>query len=175
MAAVGWSLAAYCSVYDLTADRKWLEEALKLFNANVVPVWKKRGPFLHDAANQFRSQDYVKEDMRYCYAITAFCELHRRTKDEQVLKLLKEGCEKPFPDSFFDAPLFLSDLYAYVGWQTKNPDLVRKGAEAFAQSFPASKSPPVYLPNNTTWSRTSATTLRSGHLLQYVSWKSKGK
>jgi hypothetical protein len=174
MAAVGWSLAAYCSVYDLTGDRKWLDEALKLFNAYVVPVWKKRGPFLHDAANQSRSQDYVKEDMRYCYAITAFCELHRRTRDEQVLKLLKEGCEQKFPDSFFEAPLFLSDLYAYVGLETRSPDLVRRGAEAFAQSFPASKNPPVYMPN-TTWSRNAATTLRSGHLLQYAAWKQKEK
>ncbi|MHC4917167.1 MAG: hypothetical protein ACYTGB_16935 [Planctomycetota bacterium] len=175
MAANAWSLAAYCAAYDLTADRKWLDRAMALFNANVVPVWKKRGPFLHDPARQFRSQDYVKEDMRYCYAITAFCELHRRTGDAQVMKLLKEGCGRPFPESFFQAPLFLSDLYGYVGHRTGNPELVRKGAAAFARSFPASKNPPVYMPKNTTWSRTSATILRSGHLLQFASWKRNGR
>jgi len=171
MSAIGWSISAYCAMYDLTADKQWLEEARKLFTGNVCPVWKKQGPFLFDPSRQWEGQDYSKEDMKYCYAITAFCELHRRTGDAQVLALLKEGCEKTFPDTFFDGPLFLSDLYAYVGYQTKNPDLLRKAADAFASTFPASKCPPTFQPNNTTWSFMTATKLRTGHLLQYACWK----
>ena len=174
MAANAWSMSAYCAMYQLTADRKWLDEALALFHAHVVPKWKRLGPFLHDPANQIRSQDYVQEDMKYCYAIAPLCELHHLTGDETLFKLLKEGCEKPFPDSFFEAPLFLSDLFAYVGHKTRNEDYIRRAADLFAQSFPESRCPPVFLPNNSIWSRTSAMTLRTGHLLQYAWWKLKG-
>jgi hypothetical protein len=173
MAAVGWGIDSYNTMYDLTADRKWLDEGLKLFNTCVVPKWKGSGPHLHEGGNaQIQSQDYLQEDQKYCVAIDPLCELHRRTNDENVLKLLKEGCEKPFPDdSFFEAPRFLADLYAYVGMKTATPDLLSKAADLYAESFAESKCPPVYLPDNSTWSRTSALTLRTGHILQYAHWK----
>jgi len=171
MAANGWGIQSFCSLYDLTADRKWLEEAMKLFNANVTERWKACGPFLHDPLNQFRSQSYVKEDQGYCLAIQPLCELHVRTGDENVMKLLKEGCEKPFPESFYSAPMFLADQYAYVGLKTGNAELLKKAATSFAAAFPASKCPPVFLPKNSVWAETSAMTLRAGHLLQYACWK----
>ncbi len=174
MAANGWAMNTYCALYDLTADRKWLDEALKLFNANVVPKWKALGPHLHDGNNQIQSQDYVKEDVKYCHAIVPLCELQRRTGDETVMKLLKEGCEKPFPDSFFEAPRFLADLFAYVGMKEGKADYLETAADLFAQSFPESKCPPVFLPNNSTWSRDAGMTLRVGHILQYAWWKAGG-
>ena len=174
MAANAWSMSSYCAMYDLTGERKWLDEALALFNKHVVPKWKDLGPFLHDPTHQIRSQDYIQEDMKYCYSLQAFCELHHLTGDEDLFKLLKEGCETEFPESFFDAPFFLSDLYAYVGYKTNNEELIRRAPDLLAASFPESKCPPVYLPENTTWSRTSAMMLRTGHILQYVHWKLQG-
>jgi len=171
ISAIGFSISADCAMYDLTTDKQWLEEAKKLFVNLIVPLWKRHGPFLYDAANQWVGQDYAKADMKYCLSITAFCELHRRTNDPQLFAMLKEACEKPFPDSFYDGPLYLSDLYAYVGLQSKNPDLLNKAAKAFADTFPTSKCPPTYQPNNTAWSRTTITMLRTGNLLQYVWWK----
>ncbi len=138
-------------------------------------MWKNYGPFLHDPNDQIRGQDYQQEDQKYCYAIVPFCELHHRTGDETVMKLLKEGCAKPFPDSFFEAPRFLSDLYAYVGLKTGSAELVARGAESFAQAFPESKCPPVFLAGNSTWSRDAAMMLRTGHLLQYANWKAPKK
>jgi hypothetical protein len=173
MAANAWSMDSYSAMYKLTADRKWLDEALGLFNAHVVPTWKSLGPFLHDPAGQIQSQDYIQSDMKYCYSIASFCELHHLTGDETLFNLLKEGCDKPFPNSFFEAPIYLADLYAYVGYTTKNQDDLKKAAESFAAGFPMSKSPPVFLPDNGTWSRMAAMTLRTGHLLQYGWWKSK--
>jgi hypothetical protein len=174
MAANGWGITSFCAMYDLTADRKWLDEGLKLFNTNVTAKWKALGPFLHDGAHQIQSQDYIKEDMKYCYAIIPLCELHHRTGDENVMKLLKAGCEKKFPDSFYEAPRYLSDLYGYVGLKTGNAELIAKGADCFAQGFPESKCPPVFLAGNSTWSRDSAMMLRTGHLLQYALWKKPG-
>jgi len=171
MAANAWSMNSYCAMYRLTADKKWLDEALGLFTAHVVPKWKSQGPFLHDPARQIQQQDYIQEDMKYCHSLASFCELHHLTGDETVFKLLTEGCEKPFPDSFFEAPLFLADLYAYVGLKKQNPEYLVKAADSFGAGFPMSKCPPVYLPDNGTWSRMAAMTLRTGHLLQYAFWK----
>jgi hypothetical protein len=171
MATNAWSISCFCAMYDLTADKQWLDEAMKLFNSHVTAKWKSLGPHLHDGANQIQSQDYIQTDLKYCCAIVPLCELHHLTGDATVFKLLQEGCEKPFPDSFFEAPRFLSDLFAYVGMKSGKPEYLEASADLFAQSFPESKCPPVFLPNNSTWSRTAAMTLRTGHILQYVHWK----
>lgn len=171
MAAIGWSLDAYGAMYDLTGDKAWLDEALKLFHTHVLALRKEHGPHLFNPDAQVRYQDYMEEDIKYCYAIQFLCELHHRTGDEGVLGLLKEGCEKKFPSTFFDAPIFLSGLYAYVGRATGNKDYLAKAADLFAEGFPESKSPPVFLPDNSVWSRQAAMMLRTGHLLQYACWK----
>ena len=171
MAANAWAISSCCALYDLTADKKWLDEALGLFRTNVAEKRKHHGPFLHDPTYQIQGQSYIQDDAKYCCAIGPFCDLHRHTGDEAVLKLLTEGCEKEFPESFFEAPLFLADLYAYVGHRTGKAVYLKKAADLFAQGFPESKSPPVFLPDNSTWSRQSAMMFRAGHLLQYAHWK----
>lgn len=173
MAVNGWSMASYGAMYGLTADKKWLEEATGLFHTNVVAKWKALGPFLHDGAGQIASQDYIKDDIRYCYSLQSLCELHHLTGDEKMMELLLAGCQKEFPPSFFDAPFFLSTLYAYVGHKTGNAEYVKRAAELFAEGFPESKSPPVYLPDNSTWTRQAGMMLRTGHILQYANWKKK--
>lgn len=171
MAANTESIDNYLAMYDLTADRKWVDEAMKLFNTNVTAKWKAQGPFLHDADNQIQSQDYVKDDMKYCYSIDSLCRLADCTGDEKVTKLLVEGSENEFPPTYFEAPLFLADLYGYVALKTGNKELLAKAADMFSRGFPESRCPPVYRPGNTTWSRHAAMTLRTGHWLQYAAWK----
>ncbi len=170
MAANGWTIESFCAAYDLTADRRWLDEALKLFNGNVLNKRKSHGPHLHAAGKaQIFGQDYLKEDEEYCHAIAPLCLLHRHTGDAGVLKLLTEGCEVPFPqDSYFSAPVYLAGLFAYVGSATDRPEYLKKAADLFAQGFPESKCPPVFLPDNKTWSARSAMILRAGWLLQYT-------
>lgn len=173
MAAVAQAISSYNAMYRLTGKRQWLDDSLAMFNTYVVPKWKELGPFLHDAAHQIQSQDYVQDDMKYCYSIATFCDLHLLTGDENVFKMLQQGCEKEFPESFYEAPLYLADLYAYVGLKANKPEYLAKAAEAFATGFPESKCPPVFLRDNSTWSRTSAMMLRTGHVLQYSFWKRK--
>lgn len=160
-------------MYALTADRRWLDEALSLFTRHIVPVWQRQGPYLHNPADQFRGQGYAKEDIKYCYSIAMLCQLHHLTGDANVLKLLTEGAEGEYSsESFFEAPIFLSGLHAYVGWKTGSREQLARGAERFAEGFPESKCPPCYIPNNSTWSWQSAMYLRSGHILQTAFWKS---
>ena len=163
------SIFSYCAVYDLTADRTWLHEALKLFGTYVVAKWKAHGPHLHER-NQIRSQDYTRDDAKYCYSIQAFCELHHRTGDAKLLELLKAGCDTEFPENFFDAPLFLANLHAYVALKTGDKATLAKAVEHWITAFPESKCPPVYQPGNSQWSRRKAMLLRTAHLLQYAYW-----
>jgi hypothetical protein len=164
------SIFAYTAMYDLTADAKWLDKSLELFRSYVVPKWERHGPHLH-ARDQIRSQDYIRDDVKYCYSIQAFCELHRHTRDDKLFELLKAGCDREFPENFFDAPLFLADLCAYVGLRTGEEGYLDDAIEHWIQGFPESKSPPVFLPDNSQWSRRKAMMLRTGHLLQYAHWK----
>jgi hypothetical protein len=81
------------------------------------------------------------------------------------------GCEKPFPDTYFDAPMYVAGLFAYVGAETGKPAYLKKAADLFSQGFPESKTPPVFLPGNNTWSEKSAMTIRAGYPLAYAFWK----
>jgi len=143
------SIFAYCAMYDLNAETKWLDEALNLFRSYVVPKWEAHGPHLH-APDQIRSQDYIRDDVKYCYSIQALCELHRHTGDEKLFELLKAGCDQEFPENFFDAPLFLADLCGYVGLRTGDEnylaDAVEYWIQAMGMSFVGTRSsgnPPI--------------------------------
>ena len=171
MAAIGWTMDSWGAMHDLTGEKRWLALALGLFNTHVAALRKSHGPHLFNPDAQVRGQDYQEEDVQYCYAIQFLAELHHRTGDEGILELLKQGCERKFPTTFFDAPIFLSGLLAYVGHCTGNRAYIDRAAELFAEGFPESKSPPVYLPDNSTWSRQAAMTLRAGHLLQHAVWR----
>jgi hypothetical protein len=167
------SIFSCCAMYDLTGEKKWRDHAEKLFSTYVVPKWKGLGPHLH-AQQQIRSQSYTRDDIKYCYSIQALCLLHHRTGNKKLFELLKAGCDKDFPDNWFDAPLFLADLHAYVALKTGEKKYIEDGVEHWIEASPESKCPPVYMPDNSQWSRRQGMHLRAGHLLQYYFWK-KGK
>jgi uncharacterized protein YyaL (SSP411 family) len=172
MADNGWAIESLCAAYDLSGDRRWLDEALKLFDGNVTARWKAFGPHLH-APVLVSSQEYSGFDKAYCHAIAPLCILHSRTGEERVLRLLVEGCEKPFPESYFDAPMFLAGLFAYTGAVTGKAAYLERAWELFAQGFPESATPPVVMPGDSTWSATSAMRLRAGYPLPYAIWRGR--
>jgi PcRGLX-like N-terminal RIFT barrel domain/PcRGLX-like protein central beta sandwich domain len=167
------SIFSYCSLYAIDGEKKWLDEALSLFNRRVMPKYKGAGPHMH-ARQQIRSQSYSRDDIKYCYSIQAFCLLQHYTGDKTVLKVLTAGCDKDFPENFFDAPLFLADLHAFVALKTGKSDYADDAVEHWIEASPESKLQPVFLPNNSKWTERKAMHLRAGHLLQYYFWK-KGK
>ncbi len=170
MQVVARSIFSYCSMHALTGEKKWLDEALALYRRCVPAKAKSYGPHLHDR-QQIRSQGYTRDDIKYCYSIQAFCYLHHLTGEKDILALLKAGCDKEFPENFFDAPLFLADLNAYVALKTGEAGYLEEAVEHWLSTFPESKCPPAYLPENSAWSRNAAMMFRTGHLLQYAQWK----
>ena len=88
---------------------------------------------------------------------------------------IKAGADKDFPENYFDAPLFLADLHAYVALVTGKSDYADDAVEHWIEASPESKCPPVYVgKKNSIWPGRAVMHLRSGHLLQYYFWK-KGK
>jgi exo-rhamnogalacturonan lyase-like protein len=172
MRANASTISAFCAAYDLTADKKWLDEAMKLFNTNVTTKWKKSGPHLHSPGKgQIVGQGYKREDAAYCAAIGPLCNLHRLTGNKKVFELLEAGCKKPMAsDSYYDAPMFAAGLYAYVGGALKNEAYLKKAAKDFMLGFPESKNPPVFMPGNKTWAGRAASLMKAGALVQYGFW-----
>ncbi|MFW6151434.1 MAG: hypothetical protein ACOC6C_00495 [Verrucomicrobiota bacterium] len=163
------TINSFCAAYDLTADKRWLDEAMKLFNNNVVREWKSHGPHLHSPGlGQLQGQGYAKKDQAYCHAIGPLCNLHRHTGNAKVLELLTAGCEKELDSStYFDAPIFLAGLYSYVGRVTNNPDYIKTAAKKFGMGFSESRKPPVFLPDSNRWYTRSAGYIRAGAVLEY--------
>lgn len=172
MAANGWSIHGYCSMNALTGKQEWLDEALTLFRTNVVAKWRSLGPHLH-SRDQIASQSYMKDDIKYCHAIANFCLLHKLTGDPDILKLLEEGSEQPFPENYYDAPLYLAGLHAYIAIASKKPELLEQAVEDWITASPEDKEIPVFLPGNSVWADIKSMHMRSGHLLQYGLWKSR--
>ncbi len=166
------TISSYTTLYHLTADKKWLDAAMGLFDSHIRRLWKSHGPHLH-SANQIRGQGYARQDEAFCLAIQFLCEFHHATQNADALKLLQEACEREFhAHNFFDAPTYLAGLFGYVGGVTGNRDYLVQGARLYAESFPESRSPPVFMPNNSRWHSYAGSMLRAGHLLQYGWWRS---
>ncbi len=169
MEANGWAIDSFCAVYTLTGDKRWLDEAMKLFDTNVASKRKSHGPHLHSAGRaQIAGQSYVGEDRKYAYAIGPFCNLHRHTQNENVFSLLREGAETPLPsDSFFDGPIYIAGLQAYVGGVRNDPDLLKAARRTVMLAFPESRKPPVFRPDNKDWSERAAMLMRAADVVQY--------
>ena len=135
----------------------WLDEAMVLFNNNVVPKWKAKGA-------------YMDGGLQYYYSIDGLTRLHHRTGNAEILKLLREGCAGDFSDRYGEWRIHLSNLYAYVGLVDRNPQHVAQAVELFNAYVPAAPSPPCYRDSGA-WTKETCKTLRNGHILQYVRWK----
>jgi PcRGLX-like protein central beta sandwich domain/PcRGLX-like N-terminal RIFT barrel domain len=159
--SAGWSLLVLCSAYDLTADKKYLDQALSLFKNNIVPKWKAKGP-------------YMDGGLQYYYSVYPMAMLHHRTGDAEVLKLLREGVAKDsFSYRYGEWTIHINNLYAYVGMVDKKPAAIKKAQDLFNQYAPRGANPGVYNGNGA-WTKEQAKHLRYGHLLQYIHWKGKG-
>ncbi|MCK5528670.1 MAG: hypothetical protein KAI74_03220 [Kiritimatiellae bacterium] len=164
------AIFAYIAMYDLTADKVWLDKANKQFETFIMPIWKRLGPHLH-AANQTLSQSYTKGDIGYCYSIQTLCELHHVGGNTNVLALLKAGCDAEFPENFFDAPLFLANLNGYMAEVTSNEDYADNAIDLWIEGFPESKCPPFYMPDNSRWYLRNVMIMRTSHLIRHYYWK----
>jgi hypothetical protein len=161
-----WSILNLCSLYDLTADKKYLDDALILFNKPLTMQWQKSGPYLGATGGNC---------LQYYYSTQPLCELHHRTGDENVLKLLKEGCAGDYEatkPAYNEWPIFLSNIYAYVGYAEKNAAYLAKAEELFAKYAEITKNLGCYTTNGA-WDKESGKLIRNGHILQYVEWKLK--
>jgi len=163
----GWAILFLCSLYDMTADRKYLDDAMVLFSNHLMEQRKASGPFL------------VKSNhLQYYYGTQGFCELAERTGDAKVLEFIKAGVEADFEKTcgaktYNEWPMFLSNIYAYLGHKTDNEGLVKKAEDYFCRVVSKSPSPPCHKSSGA-WTKETCKTLRNGHILQFVKWKRAG-
>jgi hypothetical protein len=155
----GWAILCLTSLYDMTADRKYLDWAMTLFNNHFTPQWRAKGP-------------YLQGGLSYYYSTQGLCELHHRTGDQNVLKLLTEGCEGDFQSRYGEWMIFLSNIYAYVGYKTNNEAYLKKAEELFSQVIPRQAKPVVFTRSGA-WTKETCKVMRNGHVLQYVLWRMK--
>lgn len=159
------------SLHSMTGEPKYLDDIGAVLSGHLLRRFRDAGPFLYEPRLEIRQQDYHMLGKQYCYGVAALCEYHYRTGDERVGKMLAEACAYDFPETFYEAPLYLADLYAYVGYMTGNEDLLTRAMESFANGFPESRHPPVYHAGEKDWTERSAMMLRAGNLLQYAVWR----
>jgi hypothetical protein len=163
-----WAILNLCALHDMTGEKKYLDHAMVIFNNHIALQWKAHGPFLDSKGNA----------LQYYYSIHPLCELAERTGDETVLRLLKEGCEADFETAghgnmYSEWPIFLSNLYGYVGYKTKN-DAYMKRAEALFCKYTAPGWPNAYTSSGA-WTKETGKYLRNGHILHFAEWKLKGQ
>jgi len=156
MRGSGWAILCYCSLYDLTGEQKYLDKAMILFRNNLVLKWKEKGP-------------YMDGGLQYYYSTQGLCELQHRTGDAELLKLLEEGCQGSFTDQYGEWRVFLTNIYAYVGYKRNNPEYIRKAKELFLAYKPGGS--PACFRSTGAWDKETGKFIRNGHILQYVLWK----
>jgi hypothetical protein len=159
------------ALHAITGEAKYMGDIKSIFNSHIVPREKEWGPHLFDPRGELRGQEHHQLANQYCFGVATLCEMHYRTGDKKLDALLKAGAAKPFTNTFYEAPLYLSDLYAYVGYRQGNKQLIEKGMDGFIDNFPESQKPPLFLPGMNEWTSHTARVLQTGHVLQWVFWK----
>ncbi len=156
----GWSILALCSLYDVTGDRAFLDDALLMFTNHVLPQREQRGPLLEGG-------------LQYFYGTQGYTELHRRTGDDRVLAFLREGCEADLAPVSGGDPAwrnFLANIFAYVGHVDGNDAYIARARQLFTEFIPKG-NPPGYTASSRAWTKERAKVLRNGHILQHVLWR----
>ncbi|MCX7591101.1 MAG: hypothetical protein N2255_05675, partial [Kiritimatiellae bacterium] len=161
------------ALYSMTGEKKYLDDIGVVLEGHICGRFRDAGPFLYEPRLEIRQQDYHMLGKQYCYGLSALCEYHYRTGDVRVGKILAEACVAEFPQTFYEAPLYLADLYGYVGYMTGNDTLLRRGMDCFADAFPESRHPPVYHLGENNWTERAAMVLRAGSVLQFALWRGK--
>jgi len=161
------------SLYAMTGEKKYLDDVGTMLSGHLLPRFVKCGPFLFEPRLELRGQEYHRLGEQFCYGLLTLGEYHYRTGDPQVGKVLAEACVAEFPETYFEAPLFLSDLYGYVGIMRGDAALAERGMDSFADAFPESRRPALFLPGEMDWTARATGRLRAGSLLQYVAWKGR--
>jgi exo-rhamnogalacturonan lyase-like protein len=156
----GWGMLVYCSLFDLTGDKKYLDDGLILFRNNQKMKWKAKGP-------------YADGGLQYYYSTQGLCELQDRTGDAEIMQMLEEGCKGNFSDKYAEWRVFLSNIYAYVGHKKNNPAYIKKAKDLFL----GYKSPgiPKCFTSSGAWDKETGKYIRNGHILQHVLWKQAQK
>jgi hypothetical protein len=161
----GWPILILCAAYDITADKKYLDEATILWENNLKLKWKESGVDMGFGSNP----------ILYFYCIYPLIQLYTHTGNQEIFDFLKAGADaKVWSDAAVEIN-HLSNLYAFIGWKTGNEEFVGKAEEAFAKAIGDSTDPPCYSDAGA-WTKERAKRLRYGHVLQYCEWlKKQGK
>ncbi|MFW6157898.1 MAG: hypothetical protein ACOC8E_00905 [Planctomycetota bacterium] len=159
--ATGWGILLLCSVYDMTADQHWLDEATVLFKNHVVPKWEKKGP-------------HMDGGLQYYYSIDGLTRLHHRTGNEQLLEALRDGAKNEFKARYGEWKIHFSNLYGYLALVDKSQEHLKKGEQLFIDYVSDRESPRCYTGNGA-WTKETGKRLRNGHILQYAKWKRKAE
>ena len=156
--ASGWGMLCYCSLYDLTGDKKYLDKGLILFRNNQKLKWKAKGP-------------YTDGGLQYYYSTQGLCELQHRTGDPEIMQMLEEGCKGDFSAKYAEWRVFLSNIYAYVGHKKNKPEYIKKAKQLFLAYKPGGS--PACFRGTGAWDKETGKFIRNGHILQYVLWKGR--
>jgi exo-rhamnogalacturonan lyase-like protein len=154
----GWGILLYCSLYELTADKQYLDNALVLWNNNLKEKYKAKGC-------------YMDRGLQYYYCTQGLVELQKLSGDKDLMKMLEEGCKGDFSDRYKEWHVFLTNIYAYVGYKQNKPEYIEKAKKLFQAYRPR----PQCFNSSGAWDKESGKFIRNGHILQYVLWKQAGK
>jgi hypothetical protein len=156
----GWAILLLCSVYDMTAEKQYLDQAMQLWNNNLKVMWKEKSPTFGRGSN-----------IQYLYSIYPLCVLHDRSGNEEILECLKLGAATEGVDKTNRIEInHLTNLFGYVGYLTKNEEYLKRAKTHFATAIQGS---PSCFTGGGAWTKESAKRLRYGHILQYACWKLK--
>jgi hypothetical protein len=156
----GWGMLVYCSLYDLTGEKKYLDKGLVLFRNHQKPKWKAKGPY-HD------------QGLQYYYCTQGLCELQHRTGDAELMEMLAAACEgdveAAFARTYSEWPAFLANVFAYVGHKKGNDEYIAKAKALFERYKPGGS--PACFRRTGAWDKETGKFIRNGHILQHVLWK----
>ncbi|MCG3179050.1 MAG: hypothetical protein BIFFINMI_01381 [Phycisphaerae bacterium] len=156
----GWAIECLMSMYDLTADAKYLDWARTLWKNHLRPRWKEHGP-------SFYAGDRLGLQMFYC--TTGLIMLHHDTQDPELLDYMEDvvkACDA-HPDKWDYADelaIFTSNYWGYLAVMKNKPEYLTKAREYYEKRIPSNAGQLVLLSGTRAFTKEVGKSLRNGHV-----------
>jgi hypothetical protein len=165
--ASGWSILNLCAAYDLTADRKYIDDANVLWNNHLKLAWA-----------EVKAGRMKLTPLQWYYSTDGLVHLHQRTGNPDLLAQMKDFCEMvQNPKNWHytrDMCMFMTNYAGYLACNG-NTDYVGDAASWFDKGIHKGRGRLVLWSGRTgAYTKEVGKPLRNGHILLWSLWKRAG-
>lgn len=169
----GWAIGCLMDVYDMTADKKYLDWAMVLWNNHLKALWKEKG----EPSFGMRGGN----SLQFFYLAQPLVLLHQRTGDAELMSYIRASADWAANEDNWqnmsyhdDMASHLNNYYGYLAAIDKDPKQLAQARKMFDRAMTRDNSLKLYAGSGA-YTKEVAKKLRNGHIWLWAERKLQGQ